>query len=289
MAKALPLDLARRWFAEDIGEVAPVLRNPAIVEAFAKVPREHFLGPGPWGIHSRLAIGDIHRSATASPHHLYHDVLIAIDEESGINNGLPSLWARVYDSLDISPGATVLQVGAGVGYYTAILAELVGPQGHVIGYEIEPTLAARARDALRGYPNVEVISGDATKASALPPLDSLTVCAGATHLPEVWLHSLKPGGQLVVPYTGEDQWGVLLHLTKGADAHPIRSLGPVGAYHCAGARRDREASAITRALKQSVGEAADIAAWHPGRPPGGGATLWVAGDDYWISRIATAE
>jgi protein-L-isoaspartate(D-aspartate) O-methyltransferase len=284
--KQVDLESARRWFAEDIGEVAPVVRNRAIVEAFAKVPREQYLGPGPWGIHSRLCIGDIHPSAAKSAHHVYHDVLIAIDEASGINNGLPSLWARVYDNLDIKKGATVLQVGAGVGYYTAILAELVSPQGHVVAYEIEPDLADRARDNLRHYPNVEIICGDATKAESIPALDSLTACAGVTHAPTRWLDSLKENGQLVLPYTGVDQWGFLLHLTKGADSLPVKSLGPLGAYHCAGARSDAEAEAITVAISGTVGGAPDIARYHVGSPPKGSRNVWVEGDTYWISKLS---
>lgn len=278
------LELARRWFSEDIREVAPVLRNSRIVEAFATVPRERYLGVGPWGVHSRLTIGDIHQSASDSPHHIYHDVLIAIDEASGINNGLPSLWARVYDNLDIKAGATVLQVGAGVGYYTAILAELVSLQGHVIAYEIDADLAERSRQNLRHYANVEVICGDATKAERIPQLDSLTACAGVTHVPERWLDSLKDECQLVLPYTGLDQWGFLLHLTKGKNSHPVKSLGPLGAYHCIGARSRNEAEAITLAMKAADGDAPDIASYHLGRPPEGTGHIWVEGDAYWISK-----
>jgi protein-L-isoaspartate(D-aspartate) O-methyltransferase len=284
LQKSIDLDLAREWFAEDIGEVAPVQRNKKIVEAFAKVPREDYLGSGPWGIHSRLCIGDIHQSATNSPHHLYHDVLIAIDEASGINNGLPSLWARVYDNLDITPGATVVQVGAGVGYYTAILAELVSAQGHVIAYEIEPDLAQRARHNLRHYANVKVICGDATKAESIPKSDALTACAGVTHVPEKWLDSLSSGGQMILPYTGVDQWGFLLHLTKGTENLPVRSLGPVGAYHCAGARSDKEAEAITFALKASGRGTPEIANYHFGCPPRNSAGIWIEGETYWISK-----
>jgi protein-L-isoaspartate(D-aspartate) O-methyltransferase len=283
--KRIDLELARRWFAEDIEEVAPVLRNKAIVEAFAKVPREDFLGKGPWGVHSRLCIGDIHQSATANPRHLYHDVLIAIDEASGINNGLPSLWARVYDNLDVKQGATVCQVGAGVGYYTAILAELVSPSGHVVAYEIERDLAERASHNLRRYPNVEIICEDATKADSIPSLDCLTACAGVTHVPPRWLKALKQNGQLVVPYTGVDQWGFLLHLTKGSDSLPVRSLGPLGAYHCAGARSVHEAEAITRALKASTDGTADISHYHIGYPAKGTKDVWVEGDMYWISKL----
>ncbi len=284
MVEHVDLELARRWFAEDIGEVAPVLQNKAIIEAFANVPREEYLGDGPWGVHSRLCIGDIHQSATKSPHHVYHDVLITIDEESGINNGLPSLWARVYDNLDIKEGATVFQVGAGVGYYTAILAELVSPQGHVIAYEIKTDLAERARHNLRHYRNVEVISGDATQAQRIPKLDALTACAGVTHVPTRWLESLKENGQLVLPYTGVDQWGFLLHLTKGAESLPVKSLGPLGAYHCAGARTDKEAEAISKALKAFVGGTPNIAHYHVGYPPKSSDHVWIAGDTYWISK-----
>ena len=277
-------EVARRWFAEDIREVAPVVRNGKIVEAFATVPREQYLGKGPWRVHSRLAIGDIHWTASDSPHHVCHDVLIAIDEAAGINNGLPSLWARVYDHLDIRVGATVLQVGAGVGYYTAILAELVSRQGHVIAYEIDPDLAKRASHNLRHYGNVEVICGDATTAEGLPDLDSLTACAGVTNVPVRWLDSLKAGGQLVLPYTGRDQWGFLLHLTKGKAGHAAKSLGPLGAYPCVGARSEKEAKAITRAMKAADGGVPNIAHYHVGHPPRGAGDIWVEGDSYWISK-----
>lgn len=50
---------ARRWFAEDLRVSSPVLHNPAVIEAFAKVPREDYLGNGPWRIHSRLQIGAV--------------------------------------------------------------------------------------------------------------------------------------------------------------------------------------------------------------------------------------
>lgn len=284
MQDIVDLDTARKWFAEDVREVAPVVRNKAIVQAFATVPREHYLGAGPWGIHSRLCIGEIHQSASASAHHLYHDVLVAIDEDSGINNGLPSLWARVYDNLDICAGNTVLQVGAGVGYYTAILAELVSPRGMVIAYEIENELAERARNNLRHYSNVEVVCGDATQAQSLPELDALTACAGVTHIPARWLDSLRDSGQLVLPFTATDQWGFLLHLAKHGDDWPIKSLGPVGAYHCAGARTDEEAQAISSALKGSDEAPPKLAHYHPGQPPADSDQTWIAGQSYWISR-----
>src|SRR6516164_11775991 len=65
------------------------------------------------------------KSFDDSPSHVYHDVLIALDESRGINNGQPSLWAYLFDRLDLVPGEQVLHLGCGTGYYTAIIAELV--------------------------------------------------------------------------------------------------------------------------------------------------------------------
>lgn len=274
---------ARHWYAHDIAAVAPVVNTPAIVDAFAAVPREHYLGPGPWGMHARLMIGEINTSPSNDPRHLYHDVLVSIDQARGINNGLPSLWARVYDQMSLLPGATVLQVGAGVGYYTAILAELVGHHGTVIAYETEPDLATRAAENLKLYDQVDVVCADATLAQDLPRLDAVTACAGVTHVPDHWLDRLATNAKLVLPYTGTDGWGILLHLTKAqGNAHPVRSIGRVGVYPCTGARTDAEARAISAALATAQ-ETPDIAAYHVGGVAPSDRRIWVAGGSHWIT------
>jgi len=63
------------------------------------------------------------------PSHVYHDVLIALDEARGITNGQPSLWAYLFDHLDLVPKEQILHLGCGTGYYTAIIAELVASAG----------------------------------------------------------------------------------------------------------------------------------------------------------------
>ncbi|MER9220792.1 hypothetical protein NKI48_17960 [Mesorhizobium sp. M0644] len=94
-----------------------------------------------------MQIGAVHTSPSAALHEICHDVLVSLDEKRGLHSGLPLLWALVFDYVNIAPGQTVLQVGAGVGYFTAILAELTGSQGRVIAYEIDEELAG-ARKAI---------------------------------------------------------------------------------------------------------------------------------------------
>lgn len=275
---------ARRWYAEDLRAAAPVVRCPAVVEAFAAVPRERFLGSGPWRLHPRRWEAPPHTSATDDPRELCHDVLVSIDEGRDLNNGQPSLWAFVFDQLGIAPGETVLQVGAGVGYFTAILAELVGPEGRVIAYEVEEALARRAAEALADRPQVEVVAEDATEARDLPRLDVVVAAAGVTHAPEAWRSRLVPGGRMMLPFTGEDWKGFLLLLHRDGERLRAASLGPCGFYPCHGARHADEAAALAQALRASDGKAPPLAELRWGAPTPGDASAWYAGQGFWLSR-----
>ncbi|MER8395934.1 methyltransferase domain-containing protein [Mesorhizobium sp. M1340] len=275
---------ARRWFAEDLRVSSPVLHNPAVIEAFAKVPREHYLGNGPWRIHSRLKIGAVHTSPSAALHEIYHDVLVSLDEKRGLNSGLPSLWALVFDHVNIAPGQTVLQVGAGVGYFTAILAELTGSEGRVIAYEIDEELARRAQSNLAHYAHVDVIFGDATQAVDLPDLDVVVAFAGVTHVPERWLSNLSDAGRMALPFTGEDQRGFMMLLERAGDTFPVRPLVPCGFYPCSGARRSDEEKALKAALKGARGKVTGLAQYHRGRPANGIENAWLVTETYWISK-----
>lgn len=275
---------ARRWFAEDLRVSSPVVHNPAIIDAFAKVPREEYLGSGPWRIHSRLQVGAVHTSPSAALHEIYHDVLVSLDEKRGLNSGLPSPWAFVFDHLSIAPGQTILQVGAGVGYFTAILAELTGSKGRVIAYESDEELARRAQGNLARYAHVEVISGDATQAVDLPNLHVVVAFAGVTHVPEPWLSNLSDAGRMALPFTGQDGWGFMMLLERAGDLFPVRSLAPCGFYHCSGARRSDEEKALMAALKAARGRVTDLGRYHLGRPENGADNAWLVTDAYWISK-----
>jgi protein-L-isoaspartate(D-aspartate) O-methyltransferase len=202
----MTLDDCRRFYAEEI-EQAANLTSPALVEAYARVPREKFLGPPPWQLASPetralAATGLIQLSyrTTSEPRRLYHNVVVALDTAKDINNGQPSALASWIDALDLKSGDRVYHMGCGVGYYTAIMAEVVGPGGSVVAIDAQPELAARARENLSGYRQVTVHAADG---AAFDPeaCDAMLINAGVTHPHALWLERLREGGRLVVPLT----------------------------------------------------------------------------------------
>src|SRR5262245_26623009 len=195
------LDLVRQFYAEELRAVAN-LQSEAVVRAFAKVPREHFLGPGPWQVFAPESQSDW-TTKDADPTHLYHNLLVVIDGERHLNNGHPSFLAFLIEQLELKNGQRAVHVGCGTGYYTAIIAEVVGREGHVTAIEVDTQLAARARNNLSYFANVELIEGDGGQIDA-GPADSILVNAGATHPRAIWVDSLRPGGRLILPITVTD-------------------------------------------------------------------------------------
>jgi protein-L-isoaspartate(D-aspartate) O-methyltransferase len=284
-------DLAtiRRWYAEDLRLRTPVRRNMAVAEAFAAVPRERFLGPGPWCILPGSQLDQPFTTPDDAPHWLYHDVLVTIDPARGLNNGMPSFWAHNFDHLDLAAGQRVLQVGAGTGYYSAILAEMAGPQGHVVAIEHDAGLAARARANLEPWQHVEVVAGDGRTHDA-GEVDAIVVFAGSTHPAPLWLDRLAEGGRLIMPLTTENRWGFILRALRRGDAFEAASIGRVGIYPCAGGR---DADAADRLLQRLTielrggGPVRDlpIRALHRGEPDAEAMhRVWYHAPGFWLER-----
>src|SRR5882757_3704216 len=135
------------------------ISSPQLLAALATVPRENFLAKGPWRIKSEA--GRSYRlTPDADPVHLYDNVLVAIDARRKLDTGLPSLWAHFIDVLDVEEKDRVVQIGCGLGYFSAVLAKIVGPRGSVHAIECDERLAARAANYLHPYRNVTVVHGD---------------------------------------------------------------------------------------------------------------------------------
>ena len=151
-----PRTLRRRVFAEEIRTSAN-LRTAALVDALAAVPREQFLRPGPWTIRGEGDVGGPARQTPdADPRHLYDNVSVAIDPERQLFNGGPGAVVPWIDALNLRAGHRVLHLGCGLGYYSAVMAHVVGPTGHVLALEADSTLAQEASQNLAAIGSVEV-------------------------------------------------------------------------------------------------------------------------------------
>ena len=151
------LEARRRSYAEYItglaGMAPDIGMGREIAAALTAIPRERFVGPTPWKI---LSSSGHWQTVSDDPAALYQDVVVSLGRGWGLNNGQPSLHAMCLAALAPQKGEHVVHVGAGTGYYTAVLSALVGETGQVDAYEIEPELARQAAANLAEFSQVMV-------------------------------------------------------------------------------------------------------------------------------------
>jgi protein-L-isoaspartate(D-aspartate) O-methyltransferase len=181
------------------------ITDERVLAAMERVPREAFL---PVGIRD----------------HAYDDAAVPI--AAGQTMSQPYIVALIAQTLELHGTERVLDVGAGSGYQAAVLRELAA---EVVSVERIPELAgqARANLAAAGYPDVEVVVGDATVGlSGRPPFDAIAVAAATSGLPEALYELLVMRGRIVVPLG--DQTGQLLSLVVRTPEGPaVVSTTPV--------------------------------------------------------------
>lgn len=287
------VEQARREYAEAIAKkVKP--RSESLLRAFATVPRERYLGPGPWLVFE--GVQGYGSTPDANPARIYQDIPVALDPRRSLNSGQPSLLALEIDALDVAPGARVLHVGCGPGYYTAILAELVGREGRVTAIELDPELAERAQRNLADYPQVTTLRGDGTRHDP-EPADAILVSAGATHPRVAWLDALRPAGRMVLPLTAtrplsqiarfvRNNAGRVLRVERCASGYRASFIERLGIAPLIGGRNpayQRELQALldqggfdaVRSLRREAHER--------------DASCWFHGGDFCLSRRALPE
>jgi len=157
----------------------------AVADAFEAVPRSGFLPGGvrAWAEEDRpLGIG------------------------YGQTSSQPRTVADMLHLLNVLPGQHVLDVGAGSGWTTALLAHLVGSTGSVLGVERVPQLAAWGEENLRrtayGWAAISLAQAAVLGSPEQAPFDRILVSAAARHLPGALLDQLADPGRMVVPVAG---------------------------------------------------------------------------------------
>lgn len=249
------LQIVRRAYAKGTLANAGV-EYDALEDAFARVRREDFLPPGPWSI--LLPSGGYRLTPSTDPVHLYTDDLVGILPERQINNGQPTLHAELLSLARISAGDHVVHVGAGAGYYSAIMAELAGSAGRVTAIEFDPGLSEMAKRNLASWANVGVLNGDGSLV-AFDPADVIYVNAGATRPADHWLDRLKTGGRLMLPlttnegfgsYRADQRRGGVFRIVNSDDGYLARWVSPVAIFPCAGMRDEVSEHALALAFER---------------------------------------
>ncbi|MBV8776518.1 MAG: methyltransferase domain-containing protein [Alphaproteobacteria bacterium] len=255
------LQIIRRAYAKQV-LAAEGVSDRRVEKAFAAVRREDFLGRGPWPI-LRWGRGYV-TSPSADPGYLYADVLVGIIPERHLNNGQPSFLARLIAAVAPVAGDHVVHIGAGVGYYTAILAHLAGRRGRVTAIEFEPALAARLAHNFAGTPNVDAVQGDGTQVE-FAPADAILVNAGATRPLPRWLDRLRAGGRLILPLTTAaafggggtvpfERRGAVFRIVRQGDDFSAARISGVGIYPCHGLRETAGERALAAAFERGGAE-----------------------------------
>jgi len=270
------IEAHRVFFAKLVTANAGIAAGSEIEAALASTPREDFVGPPPWKIFTRSGYIE---SPADDPALLYQDVVVSLGGEGPFNNGQPTLHALCIAALDPKKGERIVQVGAGTGYYTTVLAKLVGETGVVDAYEIEPEFAQRAAKRLAGFPYVTVHNRSGAEAP-LPLCDVLYVNAGATGPRNVWLDALRPNGRLLFPMTPAEGAGAMLLISKREDGgFAARFLLQVQFVPCIGARDEATGQRLSDAFRN--GEWAKVKSLH--RDDAADESCWFAGDGWWLS------
>lgn len=255
MFDATELAVLRRAYARQVAFLGGAM-NPALEAAYAAVRREAYLGDGPWPIF-RWPGGYV-LTPDADPAWLYSDILVGIAPERGLNNGQPSAHATWIGAAAPAPGDHVVHVGAGVGYYSAILGHMAGPAGALTAIEIDAGLAARARANLAQLPGARVVQGDGSVVP-FPPADVIYVNAGASRPADLWLDGLRDGGRLILPLTTAANFtrpdaarpsGAVFRITRRGEEFDADFVSPIAVFPCEGARDEASEHALAAAFEK---------------------------------------
>jgi len=164
---------------EEIGRNAP---DPQLRRALMDVPRHLFVPQ------SLMLMS-------------YQDTPLPIGFDKTISQ--PFIGALMLDLLQIEPGSRILEVGTGLGYQAAIMADM-GADVFSVEVVEEFAEAAKERFAALGY-EIEVRVGDGSRGWAEHgPFDRIMVTAAAEKVPDALLDELSPGGRIVIPLGGSE-------------------------------------------------------------------------------------
>ncbi len=196
--------IPRERMADRLGEHYQI-RDANVLEAMRRVPRHFFVSEALRG-------------------RAYGDHALPINFNQTISQ--PFIVAKMTELLELNKNSRILEIGAGSGYQTAILACLAG---QVYSIERIGELAREAQARIRelGIYNATVKAFDGTLGwSARGPYDGILVAAGGPHIPDPLIAQLRVGGRLVIPIGETRESQKLVRVIKTESGHKIEEHGP---------------------------------------------------------------
>ena len=181
------------------------IADTRVIDVLSRLPRHLFV---PSGLKSQA----------------YRDGALPIANGQTISQ--PFIVARMTELLELKGDEKVLEIGAGTGYQTAVLASLARK---VFSIERLPELAAEANHRLQtlGFRNVTLKAGDGTEGwSAYHPYDSILVAAGGPSVPKPLIAQLKVGGKLIIPVGEDARSQKLMRVTRTESGSMQEDFGP---------------------------------------------------------------
>ena len=172
------------------------IKSEKVKKAILKVPREEFIPP-------------------ENKQYAYIDQPLPIGKGQTIS--APHMVAMICEKLNLKEGLKVLEIGSGFGYNAAVVAEIIGPDGHLFTTERIEYLAKTAEENLKrtGYNNVTVLHIDGTKGyPEEAPYDRIYGTASAPKIPEPLKEQLKVGGRLLTPVGSDSAFQELICLVR---------------------------------------------------------------------------
>ncbi|MEZ5307731.1 MAG: protein-L-isoaspartate(D-aspartate) O-methyltransferase [Pyrinomonadaceae bacterium] len=179
--------------------------DPRVLSVLAEIPRHLFV-------------------PDALKFQAYRDNALPIASNQTISQ--PYIVAKMTELLELTPSSKVLEIGAGSGYQTLVLARLARS---VYAIERIETLAAEAKRKMEQFAvrNVVVQCADGTNGwKTYAPYDAILVAAGGPSIPMPLLEQLKPGGRLVIPIGAEDRKQNLFRFTRENGGYRTEDHGP---------------------------------------------------------------
>jgi protein-L-isoaspartate(D-aspartate) O-methyltransferase len=153
----------------------------------------------------------------------YKDNALPISSKQTISQ--PFIVARMTELLELTPDKKILEIGAGSGYQTAILASLAR---RVFAIERIAILTDEAQERLNrfGFTNVNLRCQDGTNGlQTYAPYDGILVAAGSPQMPEPLLQQLQIGGRLVIPIGQDQKTQRLIRITRTANGYQTEDFG----------------------------------------------------------------